>query len=147
MKHIEKVKAVSAAKLGATRTGEWISGKVNPLETLQALTKAFEEYARVVETERTKRRQIAADERIAIESLRLKRDLFMEYLARSFDERRSNFEQLFARLDQAIEDGDKATSGSALIAIVDLAKSSPFKGIQSIEELEDSIARKKTIDF
>ena len=147
MKRIVKSEAAKAAKLGVAKTGRWISGKANPLETLKALTDAFHEYARIVETERTARQCIEADERVAIESLRLKRDLFMDYMSRSFDERRNTFEQLFARMDEAITRGDTKTSSEMLVVIVDLAKASPFKGILDIDELKDSIYQKRRIDF
>jgi hypothetical protein len=146
MKRIPKANAPSVAKLGAAKAGEWI-GKANPLETVKALAKSYEEYARIVEEERTKRRKIEAEEMIAIESIRLHRELLMDYLARSFDERRENFDRLFKQLDRAMESGDIKSSSATLVVIVDLAKTSPFKGIESLTELEDSIAKRRQIDF
>lgn len=147
VKRIPKAAKVAAAKLGAARAGEWISGKANPLETVKSLAASFEEYVRIVEGEQTKRRGIAADEKIAVESIRLRRDVLMDYLKRSFDERRETFERLFKHLDSAMEIGDTAGSGNTLAAIVELAKSSPFKGIGSVKELEDTIEKKRNIDF
>ena len=104
----------------------------NPLHVVRELVAAYKDYHVVREHEHTKRRQIEADEKVALADIAAKRDVFMDYLTRSFDERAQGFVSLFKRLDRALESGDAQTVAVMTAAIVDLAKSSPFKELSSI---------------
>jgi hypothetical protein len=55
------------------------------------------EWIEVHEEETTKRVQIKTEAEVKITEINARRDLFLSYLDKTFDEREKNFEQLFAR--------------------------------------------------
>jgi hypothetical protein len=103
---------------------------INPLDALREISSAWNTAKRIAAEEGTKRDQIASSERVDMARLQGQRELLMTYLTRSFDERAANFERLFETLDQT---PDAQRMALVLGAIVDLAKSSPFKALASID--------------
>lgn len=108
---------------------------VNPMDVLKEITKAYTEYKRVKETEKTKRREITSWERTNIERIRSQRQILLRYLDLSFDERRKNFERMFNVLDECVRKGDLQSLAATLESVVDLAKSSPFKELATGESV------------
>jgi hypothetical protein len=106
---------------------------VDPTRVVEEMARVYREYHEVREKEHTKRVAIQAKEQVALAEIAAKRELFLEYLTRSFDERAANFSALFARLDVALEKGDTQALAVLTNAISDLAKSSPFKDLVTIE--------------
>jgi hypothetical protein len=66
---------------------------------------------------------------VEVQRIQAVRDVMLSYLDRSFDERRKNFDALFTQLDAAIAGGNVEVIAKTLDAVVDLAKSSPFKDL------------------
>ncbi|MEA5448865.1 hypothetical protein VB780_09820 [Leptolyngbya sp. CCNP1308] len=93
------------------------------------LVDAYSEYQRVVQEERTKRREITAWEKTTLADIQQRRDVMMQFLDRSFNERAENFKDFFALADQAISMENNDQLAAVLISIVDLAKASPFKDL------------------
>jgi len=93
---------------------------------------AVDEWVRVHEAETTKRAIIAARERALVEEIGARRDLFLTYLDRSFDERESTFEQLFRALDVALQQGPEQV-GLVLGSITALAAKSPFADLTDLD--------------
>jgi len=112
---------------------------VNPTEALRLLVDAYRECIVTREVEQTKRRQIAFEERAAIEEITAKREILMEYLDKSFDERKKNFARLFDTLDRAIENINTEVTAYTLISIIELGKSSPFKDLGSVSEVRKAL--------
>lgn len=106
---------------------------------LQQVIAAYEGYQKVANQERTKRRNIEACEKKTLAEIQMKRDLLIGYLERSFDERAKNFEALFQLVDQAIVSDDNHQLGSVLHAIVELAKTSPFKDLDSLSAVQAAL--------
>ncbi|MGE5765368.1 MAG: hypothetical protein ACM3ZF_16325 [Mycobacterium leprae] len=88
---------------------------------LADLIDAVSEYGRIREEERTKRRAIAAYEKIELERIRAAEAILSDYFVHVFHERSSTFDALFARLDQAAEADDSKTVSETLGAIVAIA--------------------------
>ncbi|MDV6373669.1 hypothetical protein [Deinococcus arenicola] len=91
------------------------------------------DYVETVQRETTARHDITArkDARIAeIETVRATLELYLE---KTFDERRSNFREMFARLDTAQAQANLAEMQLLLGGILDLAKSSPFKDLATFK--------------
>lgn len=113
---------------------------INPTEFLQQIVSAYTDYLTIAEQERTKRREIEAREKETIAKINATRNLLMEYLDRSFDERAENFRALFTVVDRAIAADNNEQLTLALHSITEIAKSSPFK------ELANLASVRKTLD-
>jgi hypothetical protein len=109
--------------------------------------KSIAESLHGISQERTKQREIkrAADTEIA--RIKAMRDVLLDYLERSFDERRRNFDALFVRVDQAMATGDPAMLSATLGAVVALAQSSPFEAFRDVAATREMLGSNKKIDF
>ncbi len=105
--------------------------KVNPAEFLGLLINSYVDCYQASEQGRTERARIQASEKTALEEIRAKKEMFMAYLDKSFDERKCNFERLFSALDRAIDENDTDAAANALNSITELGKTSPFKDLMS----------------
>ena len=103
------------------------------------LVEAYAEYQRVVQEERTKRREIAAWEKAALATIEQRRDVMMRFLDRAFNERAENFREFFVLADQAIATGDNDQLAAVLTSIVELAKTSPFKDLADLAKVEEAL--------
>lgn len=112
---------------------------INPLMVLDEITKVTREWIQIHEEEQTKRAQIAADVESRIADIHARRDLFLTYLDKTFDERDALFEALFERLDQAMTH-DPTAVGDILGSITALAIKSPFA------DLRDPVALRAKLD-
>lgn len=86
------------------------------------------------EAQITRRTAIAAQRDAAIASIRARREVLQDYLARSFDERAENFSRLFDVVDTALDTNNMQALAMGLDSVVKLAASSPFKDLRSVEE-------------
>lgn len=109
-----------------------VSSPIDVANLLKDVLDAAQAYAVTREEEATKREAIAARRDVLLSEIEAKRELFITYLNRSFDERERNFEKLFAVLDEALG-GDGSQVASILGSITTLAASSPFKELHDIE--------------
>lgn len=106
---------------------------------LQQILAAYTEYQIIAQQEQTKRREIDAWEKATIAEINAKRDVLMEYLDRSFDERAANFRVLFNIVDRAIESGNNEQVAFALHSITEIAKSSPFKELTNVAKVKNAL--------
>lgn len=118
--------------------GKTMAGKVGALDidpncVVTEMARAYREYHVVREEQRTKRREIDARQSVALAEIEGRRQLFLDYLTRSFDERADNFAALFARVDVALKKGDTQALAGLVKAITDLAQSSPFKDLANLD--------------
>ncbi len=120
-------------KRGARRSAQ------NPAQALVDVVNAYARYRVVADQEQTKRQAIASRERVLLEEIRQRRELFLTCLERSFDEREAAFAQLFRALDVAIERSDGATMGAVLGQVVDLAKKSPFHSLSDLAAIQTAL--------
>ncbi|XFA73201.1 hypothetical protein RYO59_001439 [Thermosynechococcaceae cyanobacterium Okahandja] len=112
---------------------------ISPVQCLNEVVQACTEYLRIAEQEKTKRRNIDAWEKVTLAEIKAKRDFLVGYLEHSFDERAKNFKALFQTVDQAILSGDNQQLGLALHAIVELAKSNPFKDLADLSTVKAAL--------
>jgi AraC-like DNA-binding protein len=111
---------------------EVISNNISALTCLSEIIQVYQEYIVVAQEEQTKRRGIEAGEKVAIKQITAQRDVMLEYLERSFDERAENFRSLFKVLDQAVLDGNNTNLALTLQTITDIAKASAFKDLADL---------------
>lgn len=112
---------------------------INPSETLQQIVSAYTDYLTIAEQEQTKRREIESREKETITKIDAMRDLLIEYLDRSFDERAKNFRALFDVVDRAIAADNNEQLALALHSITEIAKSSPFKELANLASVRAAL--------
>lgn len=112
---------------------------IDPLVPLQQIVSAYTEYKKTAEQEQTKRREIEAWEKETIARINAQRDILMEYLNRSFDERAENFRVLFNVVDRAMATGNNEQLAVALHSITEIAKSSPFKELANLNSVRAAL--------
>jgi hypothetical protein len=113
--------------------------QMNPAVCFSQLVDAYAEYQRVVQEERTKRREIAAWEKAALATIEQRCDVMMQFLDRSFNERAENFREFFALANQSIATGNNDQLAAVLTSIVELAKTSPFKDLADLAKVEAAL--------
>lgn len=112
---------------------------VDPTQCLKQIISEYAEYKKIVEQEKTKRREIERWEKETLERIKAQRDVLIAYLDRSFDERSENFRRLFDLVDLAISSGNNTQLALALNSITDLAKSSPFKELSNLASVRAAL--------
>ena len=85
------------------------------------------------EAQITVRADISARRDVALANIELQKTALMEYLDKSFDERKDNFNKLFSVVDDALEKDNMQELAMGLEGIIKLADSSPFKDLQTVE--------------
>ncbi len=125
-----------------------MSGKVLQKATQLGISEVLEGIkviagcVRDIEKEATEQVRLRMSARVDIERVHALRDVLLDYLDRSFDERRENFGQLFERLDGAIAANNVQLAGSMLDSVVKLAASSPFNALREVATTRDALNEK-----
>jgi hypothetical protein len=101
---------------------------------------------REIAVQRTEQERLQMNAQVEIERVHAIRDVMLSYLDRSFDERRQNFDALFTRLDVAMAQGDVDVVAKTLDAVVDLAKTSPFKDLADVAKARAAL-RDKSVEW
>jgi hypothetical protein len=115
---------------------------VNPMDVIREIKDACLRAKEVTEREETKRSEIEAWEKINLTEIRAKKEILLEYLDRSFDERKKNFEELFKALDKTMEKENLEAMAVVVTNIVDLAKTSPFKDLSNVSTMRGMLKNK-----
>lgn len=118
---------------------EVLGAGADALQSLNAIVEAYTDYKKVAQEEQTKRRNIEAWEKITIAQIQANRDVLINYLESSFDERANNFRFLFEKVDQAIAEGDNNQLNLFLHSITELAKSSPLKDFADLTSVRAAL--------
>ena len=111
----------------------------DPYHSLAQIAQAYHDYLIISEQEKTKRIEIKAWENQKLAEIKANRDFLIGYLERSFDERAKNFSAMFELVDQAISSNNNEQLALSLHAIVELAKSSPFKDLINLSQVKAAL--------
>lgn len=120
---------------------------LNPRDAValfEQVTTVWRDVIVCVQEQQTRRAEIGARERVAMQDLRDRRDLLTAYLERSFDERREVFARLFAQADRAFDERNPEALREILGAVTTLAASSPFRDLETLEATRAALVQKKT---
>jgi dephospho-CoA kinase len=112
---------------------------LTPTQCLQEIVAAYTEYKKIAEEEKTKREQIKAWKVVEVEKINTLKNFLREYLDNSFDERKDNFEKMFALLDVAISNNNNEQLALILNSITDLAKTNPFKQLSNLDSVREAL--------
>ncbi len=81
---------------------------------------------KITEEQQTRRHEISAIKDATIEAIKNEREIIEKLLNKEFDLKNSKIDELFVRLDQAIESNNIEIVQSVLATIVSLAKDNPL---------------------
>ena len=123
----------------------------NPAEAAQVLKRFIEvagDVAKFTEQQKTVRKDIEAKRDSDIARIQAQKEIIMIYLEKSFDERKENFSKLIQVIDHAIANNNMQQLAMGLDSINQLAASSPFKALATLESTKEAINDKNHIwDF
>ena len=123
----------------------------NPAEAAQVLKRFIEvagDVAKFTEQQKTVRKDIEAKRDSDIARIQAQKEIIMIYLEKAFDERKENFSKLFQVIDHAIANNNMQQLAMGLDSINQLAASSPFKALATLESTKEAINDKNHIwDF
>lgn len=114
----------------------------NPKEALESfnnLVNMAGDVTKFTEVQKTKRKTIEAQRDIIVSNIQSQKEIILSYLEKSFDERKENFSKFFAVVDHAIANNNMEQLAMGMNAINNLAASSPFKDLASIESTQKAL--------
>ena len=114
------------------------------LSTIKAFTEAATDAVKFCEVQETMREEIRANRDARIKQLEAQRDIIMNYLDHSFDERKYLFEKQFKIVDHALTTGNSEELALSLQNINDLANSSPFKALADLGSVQNSLKQQNS---
>ena len=91
------------------------------------------------EVESTKRTRIRAYEETEVARIGAAEKVLQGYFEQVFAERRGNFEQLFSRLDDALEKGNGEATAVVLQSIVDIARTSTLADLGDLSQIRAAL--------
>lgn len=106
---------------------------------LQHLILMAGEVAKFDSAQQTVRVGIAAERDVALAKIEMQKTVLIDYLDKSFDERKENFRRLFTVVDDALEKDNIQQLAMGLDGILRLAETSPFKDLESLESTTSAL--------
>ena len=94
------------------------------------------------EAQKTKRTAIEAEKDVALAKLDAQKKMLLEYLDKTFDERKLNFQKYFDVIDDALFKGNTKQLAMGLNSVNELAQSSPFKDLANIDQVGKALEDK-----
>lgn len=119
-----------------------VGAKFSALDGFNALTQivdATRECVKVTQAESTKRASIRAYEKVEVARIRAAEAVLKNYFEQVFAERRANFEELFTRLDQALDAGNGEAVNAVVRGIVDIARTSPLADLGDLGQIRAAL--------
>lgn len=114
-------------------------------DLIKTFIEANNDAAKFIQMQKTKRAEIRAKTAERIREIDAMRDVIMVYLNKTFDERNKIFSKYFECVDKALADGDVQLLAISLSNITELAKSSPFKALSDINNVQKQLTSENTI--
>ncbi|MCV7434922.1 hypothetical protein H7K31_25330 [Mycolicibacterium bacteremicum] len=108
-------------------------------DALHQIVSAAKECIAVHETEKSKRARLQTYETTEVARIKAAESVLKDYFSKVFAERRSNFEELFNRLDGALEANDGETVALMVRGIVDIAKTSPLADLGDLSQIRAAL--------
>ncbi|WP_338887834.1 hypothetical protein [Rhodococcus sovatensis] len=106
---------------------------------LNQLVDAARECITIHATENTKQRRIETYASVELAKIKTAETVLKDYFEKSFTERRATFDQLFANLDRALDQGNSEVVSAVLDSIVDIAKSSPLANAGDLSQIRNAL--------
>lgn len=130
---------------GTVHVGKVVGRATGPVSAVDAfgalgqVVNAAKECFLVHQEESTKRARLAAYETVEVARIKAGEAVLKDYFAQVFAERRHVFEELFDRLDRAMDAGDAAMVHETLLGVVAIAQSSPLANLGDLGEIRKAL--------
>ena len=134
-----------------TDSGEVHEGKVLPprrrsgvtaldgFQALQEIVEGARQCVLVYQEEKSKRARLDAYQRVEVERIRAAESVLKTYFAEVFKERARLYDDMFLRLDTAMEKNDGQAVHDVLRGIVDVARSSPIADLGDLGQIRRAL--------
>lgn len=125
--------------------GKVVKGPVRavaPTEGFSALMQVVEMAQRgfvVYHEESSKRRRLDAYQETEVKRIKEASDRLRQYFDLAFAERRAVYEEMFTRLDRALDSENNEALHSVVLGIVDLAKTSPLANMGDLAQVRAAL--------
>ncbi|MFC8697914.1 hypothetical protein [Streptomyces parvus] len=106
---------------------------------LNQLVEAARERIHIHEVESTKRARLEAYEATEVARIKAAEAVLKGYFSQVFAERRRIHDEMFARLDKALDEGNGEALQTVVRGIVDIAKSSPLAAIGDLSQVRAAL--------
>ncbi|HHT30561.1 hypothetical protein [Petrimonas mucosa] len=117
----------------------------NVLDSAKIIISDITNMVNLIQQETTKREAIRANRDVIIEKTKAFREVMLEVMDRTFDERKDLFDGYFARLDKAMDKNDTQMVAGILSNMVDLAKNGPLKNLVDIAATQKALKDPDTV--
>lgn len=114
-------------------------GAISGFDALNQIVNAVSDAHAIHQVESTKRTRLQAYEATEVARIKAGSEVLRDYFDKVFTERRQVHQELFARLDQALESGNNAALQSVTQGIVDVARASPLANIGDLGQLRTAL--------
>ena len=108
---------------------------VNPIEALTQIV----DCVKAIQVEGTKRKRLSAYETTESARIKAAEVVLRDYFAESFRERRKNFDEMFQRVDSALEQGNGEAAAIVVRGIVDIARESPLANMGDLGQIRAAL--------
>jgi hypothetical protein len=106
---------------------------------LGQMLEAARECIKIHKVESTQRARIRAYEATEVGRIKAAEAVLKDYFEQVFAERRATFEELFSRLDQALDQGNGEVISVVLQGIVDVARTSPLAELGDLSKIRAAL--------
>ena len=106
---------------------------------LGTMVEAARECIKIHQVESTKRGKIRAYQEIEVSRIKAAEAILKDYFGQVFAERRGTFDELFSRLDQALDQGNGEAIGIVLRGVVDIARTSPLADLGDLSQIRAAL--------
>ena len=122
-----------------------LSTPQDAIDFINTFRETTEDVMKFTELQKTKRAEIRAATKVRLKEIDAMRDVIMEYLDKTFDERSRIFSKEFEWVDRALDEGNTELLALHLGHITELAKSSPFKALADIGNVKKQLTNKDAV--
>jgi hypothetical protein len=105
------------------------SGTPSEVDAFRDLINGALDYMNTSSIEKTKRQKIKADLELNMELIKAQKQVLEEYLRKTFSEREHVINEMFLRLDRALDENRDEVAIQALASIEGIVKSSPLEAL------------------
>ena len=106
---------------------------------LGEIVEAARECITTHQVENTKRVKIRAYQETEVSRIKAAEAILKNYFGQVFAERRETFDELFSRLDQALDQGNGEVINVVLRGIVDIARTSPLADLGDLSQIRAAL--------
>lgn len=112
---------------------------VDGLAALNQIVQSAREFLMVHEEESTKRARLSTYQETEVARIKAAETVLHNYFSEVFAERRAVYDEMFARLDRALDEGNNEALHSVVVGIVDIAKSSPLADMGDLSQVRAAL--------